>query len=284
VLTENSLPSGSASSTPPYRSPSSVAPSATSRSTSAARSDAATSRRCRFLPIFGATGGPPHETLVPPRSDWTAVSRPGPNERPFEYVAPEQADLPAAVARDLVEEAAAGEEVVSRPDHAELVAAGVCQNDVVLLGELPDVEVAATEPQCRLDRVALVLERGTRQVEMQVVRSVLLRGGRDEPEPDLRVVTRQQSAAGLPDDLSAEHAGPERRQAGSVVGVEAHRHQSRGNARTPVMTQEVQRTISTDEVNASGRRAGHSSRRVQCWSSGASIVPVICALSSETSA
>ena len=230
-LTENSLPSGSASSTPPSRSPSSVAPSATSRSTSAARSGAARSRRCRFLPFLGATGGPPHETLVPPprRLDGGLLVL-VPHERPPECVAPEQADLPGAVARDLAEEAAAGEELVARPDHAELVAAGVGENDVILLRELPDVEVAAAEPQRRLDRVPLVLEGGAGQVEVEAVRSGLLRGGRDEPQPDLRVVTRQQSAAGLADDLSAEHAGPERRQDGRVVGVEAHRHQSQGHA------------------------------------------------------
>ena len=34
----------------------------------------ARSKRCRFLPCFGATGGPPHATLVPPCGDWTAVS------------------------------------------------------------------------------------------------------------------------------------------------------------------------------------------------------------------
>ena len=69
---------------------------------------------------------------------------------------------------------------------------------MVLLRELPHVEVAAAEPQRRLDRVPLVLEGGTGQVEVQAVLSGLLRGGRDEPEPDLRVVTRQQRAAGLP--------------------------------------------------------------------------------------
>ena len=99
---------------------------------------------------------------------------------------------------------------------------------MALLRELPDVEVAAAEPQRRLDRAPLVLERRTGQVEVQAVLSGLLRGGRDEPEPDLRVMTRQQSAAGLPDDRSAEHAGPEHRQAGRVVGVEAHRHQLKG--------------------------------------------------------
>ena len=73
-LTVNSLPSGSASSTPPSRSPSRVAPRPTSRSSSVGRSDAVRSKRCRFLPILGATGGPPHDTFVPPRGDWTAVS------------------------------------------------------------------------------------------------------------------------------------------------------------------------------------------------------------------
>ena len=54
-------------------------------------------------------------------------------------------------------------------------------------------------------------------MEVQAVLSGPLRGGRDEPEPDLRVATRQQRAAGLLDDRPAENASPELRQAGRVV-------------------------------------------------------------------
>ena len=120
----------------------------------------------------------------------------------------------------------------------------------------------------------LVLEGGTGQVEVQAVRCGLLRGGRDEPEPDLRGVARHQGAAGLRDDLSAEQAGPERRQAGRVVGVEAHRHQSQGHARTLETTQELQRTAfvegrrvrvlyeaSTKSTSANTARRPHSRGR-----------------------
>ena len=65
----------------------------------------------------------------------------------------------------------------------------VGQDDVVLLRELPHVDVAVAEAQFSLDCAALVLERGTGQVEVQPVRPGLLRGGRDESEPHLRVIT-----------------------------------------------------------------------------------------------
>ena len=81
-----------------------------------------------------------------------------PDERPLEGVAPEQADLPVAVARHLAEKATASKELVSRLDHAELVAARVGQHDVVLVRELPDVEVAAAKPQHGRDRASLILQ------------------------------------------------------------------------------------------------------------------------------
>ena len=63
-----------------------------------------------------------------------------------------------------------------------LVAAGVAQDDAILLGALPHVWVAAAEPQHRLDRVPLVVEGRTGQVEMEAVLSGLLRyGGDDAP-------------------------------------------------------------------------------------------------------
>jgi hypothetical protein len=33
-------------------------------------------KRCRLRPVFGGTGDPPHDTLVPPAGDWMAVSSP----------------------------------------------------------------------------------------------------------------------------------------------------------------------------------------------------------------
>ena len=82
-------------------------------------------------------------------------------------------------------------------DHAELVALGVGQHDVPLLGELTDVEVAWR----RARSAAATVRRwsaGLALVRWRCIRfaSDLLRVRRDEPEADLRVVTRQQRATG----------------------------------------------------------------------------------------
>src|SRR6478672_3971568 len=57
-----------------------------------------------------------------------------PHQRPAQRLAPEQTDPPGTVAGDLAEEPAPGEVGVARLDHAELVALGVGQDDVALLG------------------------------------------------------------------------------------------------------------------------------------------------------
>src|SRR5690606_10245355 len=83
---------------------------------------------------------------------------PVPHQRPVQRRAPEQADLPGAVTGDLAEEAAPVEELVTRLDHAELVTLGVGQDDVPLLGTLPDVDVAGAELERSLHRLLLVGE------------------------------------------------------------------------------------------------------------------------------
>jgi hypothetical protein len=62
--------------------------------------------------------------------------------------------------------------------------------------------------------------------------------------------------AGLPADLSAEHAGPECRQAARVAGVEAHRHQSQGHVRAPETTQDLRARFPTSARRVGVRRQG----------------------------
>ena len=153
------MPSGSTSSTAPSPVlPSRVAPSATSRSTSPAKSPSATasSKRCRFLPCFGATGGPPHGTFgTTVRGLDRGLLVLIPHQRPAQRLGPEKPDLPGAVARELTEKAATVQERVAGLDHAELVAFGIGQHDVSLFRELADVEVACAEFERRRDRVLL---------------------------------------------------------------------------------------------------------------------------------
>src|SRR5207253_1551223 len=155
-----------------------------------------------------------------------------PHQRPAQRLAPEEADLPGAVAGELPEQAAPGEEGVARLDHAELVALGVGQDDVPLLGALPDIEVAGAEPQRRRHRVLLVGAAGAGQVQVHAVRPHLLRAARDEPEGELGALARQERTTGVLDELAAEHAGPELRQASRVVRIEGHRQGSREHHRT----------------------------------------------------
>ena len=58
---------------------------------------------------------------------------------------------------------------------------------------------------------------------MQPSRADLIGLGGDEPEPDLRLVTQHQRAAGLREDLPFEQPGPERRHRGRVGHLEGHR-------------------------------------------------------------
>lgn len=157
---------------------------------------------------------------------------------------PSQASLP--------EQAAPGEEGVARLDHAELVALGVGQDDVLLLGALPDVEVAGAEPQRRRHRVLLVGAAGAGQVKVHAVRPHLLRAARDEPEAELGVLARQERTTGVLDDRPAEHAGPELRQASRVVRIEGHRQHSREHHRTVDTGQQDNKVISREGGIASG--------------------------------
>ena len=102
---------------------------------------------------------------------------------------------------------------------------------MLLLGQLADVEVAAAGADHRLDDGALVgVVAG--EVEVHAVDAHLGDGGGGEPQAHLGGVARQQHAAGVVDDVAAEHAGPEPRQPRGVVGVEGQGEQLGGHPGT----------------------------------------------------
>src|SRR4029078_3341879 len=82
-----------------------------------------------------------------------------PDQRPAEHCAPEDSDISRAVAGDRSESAASGEELVGRLDQTELVAVGIGENDVPVVGTLADIDVASAEPEQAFDRLGLVVER-----------------------------------------------------------------------------------------------------------------------------
>jgi hypothetical protein len=82
---------------------------------------------------------------------------------------PEQPDLPRAVAGDLRQVAAAREEVVARLDDAELVALRVGQHHVLLVGQLADIDVPATQFQYPIDGRLLVRQGLAGQVQVQSI-------------------------------------------------------------------------------------------------------------------
>src|SRR5262249_5184272 len=85
-----------------------------------------------------------------------------PYQRPAQRFAPEEPDLPRTGARKLCQESAAGKPFVAGLDDAELVAVGVCEYDVTLLGELADVDVSGAESEQPCHRLLLVIERRAR--------------------------------------------------------------------------------------------------------------------------
>lgn len=91
-----------------------------------------------------------------------------------------------------------------RLDHAQLVITRVSEHDEARVGGLAHVNVATTKAHCRLDGPLLVLEAAAGQVQVHASRADLIGVGRDEPEADLRIVTRHQRAAGLHKDFAFE--------------------------------------------------------------------------------
>ena len=139
---------------------------------------------------------------------------------------PEHAYVSAAITGNFSEAAAAREELVARSDHAELVSTGVGQHDVVLIWKLPHVEVPGAEAQGDLDRLLLIFTARAGEVEVHAVGAGLVRESCDEAESHLRVVTRQQGACALLDDLPTEQTAPKRCQTRRIVGVERDCYES----------------------------------------------------------
>src|SRR6266513_2488084 len=99
---------------------------------------------------------------------------PIPDQRPAQRFAPEVPDLLRTVARKRSDETAVGEEVVVRPDDAELVAFGICEHNMTLLRALTDVDVPGAESERPRHRLLLVLEGRARQIEVHLVLAGLL--------------------------------------------------------------------------------------------------------------
>ena len=95
------------------------------------------------------------------------------------------------------------------------------------------------------DGALLIFERGARQVEVEPVLSGLLARRGDESQANLSLVTGQQGAVGLGNDLTAEQTGPERCWFVRVLGIERHCDQSRGHARRLETTHDAKPMISS---------------------------------------
>ena len=151
-------------------------------------------RECsRFLPVFGFTGGPPHDdlgTAVPA----TGSRSPRPGPRPTASPSASLQKYPTScVPSQLIApmNPAVGEEVVARLDDAELVALGIGEHDVALLRALADVDVPGAELERPRHRGLLVLRRRARQVEVDLVLADLLPLGRLEVDPEPGAISRQ---------------------------------------------------------------------------------------------
>src|SRR4051812_18346343 len=68
-----------------------------------------------------------------------------PDQRPAQRLAPEVADGGQTVAGQRADESAAGEKVAAGFGDAELVALGIREHEVSLLGQLTDVDVSPAE-------------------------------------------------------------------------------------------------------------------------------------------
>src|SRR5262249_8118633 len=123
-------------------------------------------------------------------------------------------------------ESAVSQEAVAWLDDAELVALGVCEDNMRVLGALTDVDVPPAKPERPRDRLPLVLEGGARQIEVHLVRGDLLTLSWQESNPEAGVIARQKRSALLRGgDLPAQDASPEVRQTERIIRIEAEREE-----------------------------------------------------------
>src|SRR5258708_7195964 len=106
-----------------------------------------------------------------------------PHQRPSERFAEEGPEGPRTVAVARPEAWAAGEEAVVRLNDAELVALGIGEHDMGVVGVLTDVDVPGTDRQELAHCVLLVVDRRGGEIEMNPVLA------------DLRVRTRLEQQA-----------------------------------------------------------------------------------------
>src|SRR5215212_6190763 len=156
-------------------------------------------RDVEVQPVLSLLG---HHGRTAPRDLRTAVRRADrrllvlvPDHWPAQRLAPEVPDLLRTVARERSDESAVGEEVVARLDDAELIALGVGQHHMALLRALTDVDVPGAEFERPRHRLLLVLEGRARQVDMHLVLVGFLLLRREEPDPEPRVIARQERDA-----------------------------------------------------------------------------------------
>ena len=113
-----------------------------------------------------------------------------PDQWPSKRLAPEVTDRPRAVAVDRSQTWATREEVVVGLDDAELVAFGVGEHDMPIVGVLTDVDVMRAEADQPLDRFVLVIDRRGRQIEMKTVLTRLAIRDRLEEDPEAGAIRR----------------------------------------------------------------------------------------------
>jgi S-adenosylmethionine-dependent methyltransferase len=216
--------------------------------------------------------GPRHQWRTAPGDLRTAVRRADrgllvlvPDQRPPQRLTPEVPDRLRAVARKRADEPTVGEEGVTRPDDAELVAFGVGEHHMALIGALADVDVPGAEPDRPRHRVLLVLEGRTRQVEVHLVLTGLLFPSRKKSDPEPGVITRQERnvIVGIIGHLPTQDARPEPRKTERVVRIEAEREEVRRHpARTSdLLTRSRRQGTSCPMRDATLRRSGRATQR-----------------------
>jgi len=115
-----------------------------------------------------------------------------PDQRPSERFGEEAPEGPRAVTVDRPKARTAGEEAVVGLDDAELVALGIGEHDMGVVGVLTDVDVSRTDRQERGHRVVLVVERRGREIEVDPVPADLRVRNRPEQQVEAGVVRRHE--------------------------------------------------------------------------------------------
>src|SRR5712691_2105943 len=190
-----------------------------------------------------------------------------PDQRPSKRLAPEASDLPRTVARDRSEPSAVSEEGVVRLDDAELVAFGVGEHDMIVVWALTDVDVAGAELDQPLDRFLLVIDGRARQIEIDAILPRLPLRNRRELDPESGVVRRHETdlIMGLVVDLPVQSVGPEARESGRIVRIEAESDEPRSH----LALHHTCRLLPGNRARSrsSGDRAGTKKARHPCGSS-----------------